>query len=195
MAQAVTRQAGLARRQSVLILCEGFQTEPNYLSSVVRELGLTAVSVPRDHDTDPLNLVRRAIRALKEDKALSRAYVVFDRDNHGNFAAAVACAEQHPLYQARLFIIRSYASFEIWLLMHFERYRAPSTAEQALNRLRQYVPGFEKGDAACMDDLLVRLETAIDNADLALADAVLVQEMNPSTEMQKLVRYLRSLTA
>lgn len=194
MARPPISPAQRARRAAVLVLCEGSKTEPNYLGSVIRELGLTAVTVPRDHDTDPLNLVHRAIRSLKVDAGLARAYVLIDRDDHANFNAAVGLAEQHPMYELRLFLIRSYPCFELWLLLHHERCRAPMSRDEALSRLKVHVPAYEKSDLACMDELISRMDTALDNADFALVDAASTGELNPSTEMQKLIRYLREIS-
>lgn len=184
-----------ARRLSVLILCEGSKTEPNYLSAVIRDLGLTAVSVPRNHNTDPLGLGREAIGALNKDKSLYRAFVVFDRDDHQHFAQAVHLAQQNANFGGRLLIARSYPSFELWLLQHFERCRAPLSCDEALARLRAAYPAYQKGNAICMDEFVNRIPTAIQNAAHGLADAVATGEMNSSTEMHLLIAELQSLAA
>jgi hypothetical protein len=181
------------QRNRVLILCEGSKTEPNYFGAVARLLGLTAVSVPQDHDTDPLNLYRRAALALKKDPTYSRVYIVFDRDAHVNFAAAVQAIMQHPEFGSRLFMARSYPSFELWLLLHFSECRTPMTSEQVLSRLKKKYKGYEKGSAVCMDEMLAHVDVALLHADRAMNDAVRTGAMNPSTEVHQLVRYLWSI--
>lgn len=182
-----------ARRKPVLIRCEGSKTEPNYLGALVRDLGLTAVSVPRDHITDPLVLVRDAINSLRRDLQLFRAYVIFDRDQHAHFADAVGLAQGHPFFPDRLRVVRSYPSFEVWLLHHFEACRAPLHRDEAYARLKSVYPAYEKGSVNCMDEFMSRLPQALANADQAFADAEATGSTNPSTEMHILVRELQDL--
>lgn len=186
--------AGTPARQEVLVLCEGSKTEPNYLGAVVRLYSLTAVRVPRDHQTDPLQLVQRGIKELKANSRL-HVWLVFDRDTHNNFHAAVGLAMAHPLYRQRLWIARSYPSFEVWLIHHFHAQRAPLTATQAITTLRQSAPDYDKGNAACMDQFMDRLGTALANAKAAMADALATGSPNSSTEMHLLLSYLQDLSS
>lgn len=190
---AKQRRPTRLQRRSVLVLCEGSKTEPNYLAAIVRSLGLTSVSVPEDHDTDPLNLYRKAALALKKDPTCSRVYVVFDRGAHINFAPAVMAITQHHEYGTRLFMARSYPSFELWLLLHYVECRTPMNPEQVLARLKKECKGYEKSSAVCMDEIIVKVGTALINADRGLKDAAQTGEMNPSTEVQQLIRYLQSI--
>lgn len=175
------------RRSSVLILCEGSETEPNYLSALAREFSLTAISVPKNHDTDPLGLVKSAIKALKADSDLSLACAVFDRDSHPSFDAAVQAALQSPYFGTKLKIVKSYPCFELWLLYHFEYCRAPLTSADALARLKTIYPEYEKSSAQCMDKIIEQLPTALKHAKRALADAYNTNELNCSTDMHLLV--------
>lgn len=180
------------RRREVLILCEGHETEPNYLGAVVRLYSLTAVTIPRNHITDPMQLVQLALSELKRNSGL-HAWVVFDRDTHVNFAAAVGLARGHPLFNNRLWIVRSYPCFEVWLLHHFQPQRAPLTPDQAIQRLKQHANDYDKGDAACMDQFMERRATALKNSEAAEADAAKTGSSNSSTEMHKLLHYLKAL--
>jgi hypothetical protein len=194
MAHDRMQQRQRARRTPILILCEGSKTEPNYLGALVRDLGLTAVSVPRNHNTDPVGLVRSALVAAKRDRDL-RAFVLFDRDDHASYFEAVGLAEQHPLFGKRLYLARSVPSFELWLFYHFEFCRAPLTRQQALARLQAVYPPYEKGNVACMDEFISRLPTALSNSARAMDDAVVTSEPNCSTEMHCLVHYLQEKSA
>lgn len=183
-----------SQQPSILIRCEGSQTEPNYLGALLRSLNLTAVKIPRDHNTAPISLVEGCIAELKRDKNLLRAYVIFDQDAHPSFTAAVNLATQSPMFPDRLRIIRSYPCFETWLLYHFTPCRSPMNAAQAFEKLKIEFPRYEKGDIRCMDECVDRLDAAIANAEVALKDAEATNAPNPSTEMHFLVADLVELS-
>lgn len=187
MARDLVRRAKRKQRASVLVLCEGSCTEPNYIGALVREFGLTAVSVPRNHQTDPLGLVRAAKDQLKANRDLSIVFVVIDCDNHPSFEQAVRLAEQSPEYGSKLILIRSFPCFEIWLIYHFEYTRAPLTSEQALARSKELYPNYDKNSVQAIEALIDDLGRAIANSKNAQSDALVTGESNCSSEMHLLV--------
>ena len=62
-----------------------------------------------------------------------------------------------------------------------------------MDELRGWLPGYEKGASRIFHALQYRLESAMDNATRAIADAKATGEFNPSTEVHDLVDYLRGL--
>jgi hypothetical protein len=68
---------------AVLIVCEGRETEPNYIEGLCEHLGANsaAITVIRGESvTDPVGLVRRAQRRFKADGGYDLVYVVCDGD-------------------------------------------------------------------------------------------------------------------
>jgi hypothetical protein len=77
---------------------------------------------------------------------------VFDRDDHRNYANAIAKAEaqdnkllnddDNPI---RFEAIVSVPSFEWWLLLHYEDIQAWYHRDEILRRLRKFIPTYAKG--------------------------------------------------
>ena len=165
---------------------------PNLIISAQLSENLVS-QLSRFHETMtliPLDWFDRQLKLLNVIQEFSTAFVVFDRDAHLSFNEAVSLAEQSPMFGTRLRIIRSYPSFEVWLLYHFEPCRAPLTCAQALSRLKSVFPEFEKGNAQVAEQILQNIPKAIRNSKAAMADAVATGEFNPSTEMHILVQEL-----
>ena len=207
-AQAPARH-GLARHgprrepyDRVLIVCEGKRTEPLYFEDLSAHFRLsTANVIITGEGADPRTVVRVA-KKLRRDEArrgekYDRVYCVFDRDEHMTFRQA--CDEARA---SGICIARSWPCFEFWLRLHFGFSRQPysrsggkSAAQRCMDELRGWLPGYEKGASGIFHALEARLESAMDNAARALADAKATGESDPSTEVHDLVDYLRALKA
>ena len=161
----------------------------------------TANVVTTGKGADPRTVVRVA-KKLRGDEArqgekYDRVYCVFDRDEHMTFRQA--CDEARA---SDICIISSWPCFEFWLRLHFGFSRQPysrsggrSAAQRCVDDLRDWLPEYEKGASGVFRALEDRLESAIDNATRALADAKATGEFNPSTEVHDLIDYLRDLEA
>ena len=186
----------------VLIVCEGKRTEPLYFEDLSAHFRLnTANVIITGEGADPRTVVRVA-KKLRRDEArrgekYDRVYCVFDRDEHMTFGQA--CDEARA---SGIFAVRSWPCFEFWLRLHFGFSRQPysrfggrSAAQRCVDELRGWLPGYEKGAAGIFHALQYRLESAMDNATRAIADAKATGEFNPSTEVHDLVDYLQRLTS
>lgn len=108
----------------VAIICEGTKTEPNYINDFILDFrnsrNRTKIRVMQHAVTDPLNLVKQSITAIKSGYDI--VYCVFDRDTHTNFDDAINLAKESK-YKINLII--SYPCFEFWLLLHFKDTHKP----------------------------------------------------------------------
>lgn len=172
--QAKHRQAArdLKRREAVrrpydrlLIVCEGEKTEPNYLLEIQHAYRLATAHVKVLHSqfgTTPQQVLDYALTVFKEgDRArgicareFDRIVVVFDRDQHQTYHAALAKAEAQRGKLRNdngaampVDVVASVPCFELWLLLHFEDVHAPLHRHEALERLKVHLPGYEKGGA------------------------------------------------
>ena len=146
-------------RRSILIVCEGAETEPQYLRSLIRTLGLSStVDVEIRGDTgytDPTGLVNAALKLQQDRGVKARAsnvlspfeevWVVFDVEHPGNGRGpAIAPAVQTAL--AREFRpVLSYPSFEVWYILH-SRVNPPGVASshECERDLRTCAGGYSK---------------------------------------------------
>lgn len=184
----------------VLIVCEGQVTEPSYLKDlkVRHDLGDANVTVA-GLGSDPLAVVRHAKRIRERERhegsEFDQVFCVFDRDEHPSFKRASDEAEA-----CGLGLSRSWPCFEYWLLLHFRYTRKPyartggrSPAENCINDLCRYLPGYTKTTKGVYHALESRLEAAKARAIQTMDESRETDEPNPSTEVHKLVGYLQSL--
>ena len=210
--ELVRRQATLSVRKRVLIVCEGEKTEPHYFNTLVDSLNLTTaeVEVCGNCGSAPLSVVNFGKQILDEDSDFDQIFFVFDRDAHTDYDSALNSIE--GLQQNRknkrneYLAITSYPCFEVWFLMHFERFARPISAGgrrspcENLIRILRTKPGFNgyrKGQQSHFQLLQSRLQTAKIYADQVLTQSILAGDPehhgNPTTYVHKLVGALEDL--
>lgn len=127
---ALGRQRPTRRpRESILIVCEGTKTEPNYLESLCRKIGLGTVDVEIvGEGAEIIGVVDATIRRMKERAAeaedsnqrapFDEAWCVVDterRNDNPSWERGV-----HRANAKGFNLAWSNPCFEYWLLLHFE---------------------------------------------------------------------------
>lgn len=193
------RKATRQGLSSILIVCEGRETEPNYIRGLCGHLGVNMAAVrviPGDNDTTPAGLVRKAQGVFTEDGGYDYAYVICDGDT-GGLAEARAVAQKTIRNAAKqattVQIVASHPSIEFWLLLHFEYSSAPCSAAEALARLRGHLTGYQKADPKIFDAVAAGLEAACQNAAHLKAENAATGAETPDTDMAQLVERLREM--
>ena len=102
----------LTERPTILIVCEGENTEPSYFRQF-RLTNATVKAVGVGYNT--ISLVERAIE-LSERDTYDQVWCVFDKDDFPaeNFNEAIQLATRN-----RFKVAYSNQSFEYWLILHF----------------------------------------------------------------------------
>ena len=187
---------------TVLIVCEGAKTEPNYFNGMknVYRLSSANVAVTNAPGTDPLSVVQHTETLMAADD-YDRVFSVFDRDGHANFLTAVARVANHARGRAGTWqAITSTPCFELWLSLHFAYSTAPvvatganSAGDNAVRALRAHMPTYAKGDKDIFAKVADRVDNAIANATKLTRHNAANGSTNPSTDMHTLVNYLRRL--
>lgn len=199
------KKAKRAPYAKVLIVCEGEKTEPNYFSGLKDHLELNSanVIVTGDCGSSPMSIIKHAIRQYREERdagdPFDKVFCVFDRDTHETYQQAldtIKGARPKDTFRA----ITSVPSFEYWLLLHFEYTTAPFTAmgrksagDRVIEKLRKYMPEYQKGDKSVFDQLIEQLPQAKVFAERSLNAARINETDNPSTLVYELVEYLQSI--
>lgn len=132
------RVEGRSERRTFVILCEGKETEPQYLRALkqlpkVREAVSVEIlgSVGR-----PLQLVEAAIEAKRQVNEIDEVWCVFDVEapkEHPNLNEALALARDNGIKTAV-----SNPCFEIWLVLHFDQCSAWLTTDNAVKLRRKH---------------------------------------------------------
>lgn len=138
-------------RKRILVLCEGRNTEPQYLLGLKRwcRNPLVEVVVDPEHGV-PLTLVRRAKQARLEaaqraahehddNAAYDEVWCVFDTDEHPNLQHACAIARDDGIEVAL-----SNPCFELGLLLHFRDSPGMQGRKDVARLLRKHVSAYDK---------------------------------------------------
>lgn len=187
---------------TVLIVCEGEKTEPNYLNRLreVHRLSSANIRVVPAPGSDPMSVVTHAETELERGD-YDCAFCVFDRDSHANFNAAIEKINASMAGKAgKLSAIVSWPCFEVWVLLHFIYTTQPfsssggrSPCENVIRTICKHFPEYTKGYRNVYDDLKDNLPRAIKHGQQLEKHNMSARSKNPSTDMHKLVRYLLSL--
>ncbi|MBI2306304.1 MAG: RloB domain-containing protein [Rhodocyclales bacterium] len=204
------RRASYAR---ILIVTEGSKTEPLYLEEIRAAHQLHSANVevqPSQLGTAPIQVVRYARQLFEEGelhkgirpKSFDRIYAVFDRDDHDSYSNALGLAQsldgklrnddkQPVSFKA----IASIPSFELWLLLHYEDIQASIHRDEVMTRLKQHIPGYEKGAGGAFATTRDRLEIATRRAQALAAKFNAYTDPEPFTALHELVTLLTTLRA
>ena len=194
------RKASLEGLPSVLIVCEGRETEPNYIDGLREHLRINAAAVHierGDSVTDPVGLVRKAQRLFKGDRDFDLVYVVFDGDSR-NLAAARAVAAQRLRNSAgtvtQVQVIASCPSIEFWLLLHFEYSTRPfRAATEVHDALLAHLPDYRKSDREIFRKTVSGLDRACLRVEQLKAELNANGSISPDTDMHLLVEQFRGM--
>lgn len=85
------------------------------------------------------------------------------------------------------------ASFELWLLLHYEDIQAPLHREEVIQRLKQYFPGYEKGAAGTFATTRQHLDIATLRAGRLATRATAYDDPESFTAIAELVLLLTNL--
>lgn len=192
----------------LLIVCEGEKTEPQYLCEIQQAYRLATTHVQVLHGqfgTEPQQVLKYALAVFKEGahersvhaRAFDRIVVVFDRDEHNSYHAALAQAavQTGKLRNDNgagvpLDVVPSVPCFELWLLLHFEEVQAPLHRNKALDRLKVHLPGYAKGGSGYWAATQARLVVATQRAERLAETTTAHDGTQPYTAMHQLVSRL-----
>tara|TARA_B100001063_G_scaffold245798_1_gene282556 strand:+ start:4950 stop:5648 length:699 start_codon:yes stop_codon:yes gene_type:complete len=196
----------------VLIICEGTQTEPNYLIELKDFLYLdkAAIHIVPSEGSAPNSVVKHAKDAIKgacnKGNPYSKVYCVIDKDQHPTYASALQAIKDFNESTRKkcdtiICPITSVPCFEYWILMHYSRSTQSfgtsghSPCGQLIRTaLRTHIEGYEKADRSLAKKLIAeKLEDARQNSAATYKAAQSAGTDDPSTKMHLLVDELEHL--
>ncbi len=181
-------------RSITLVVCEG-ETEQEYFDVARIHYGLTNAEVIIADNTvgsAPISVVECAVRRSKEPGGYDKIFCVFDRNGHVSFGEARAKIKGMTDRKKKPLPIEEAISipcFEVWVLLHFERTDAPfERCASVIDRVRAYLPGYEKADRGIARQVIAKVETAIANAEWLEARGG-ENAYNPYTSVHHVLRH------
>ena len=202
------RQPFIHPRESVLIVCEGEKTEPQYFDAMRNELRLkkfVEVHVDRNPGgSDPISVINYAIFLEAERARITSTspilttydviWCVLDVEApkpHSSLADALDKAKVHKLR-----VTLSNPSFEYWFLLHFEKVTTPFNKDKDLHdALKQVHPSYKKSRIG-FNILYPLTEIAIKYSEEVLHETGCGEDLrdhNPSTHVHRVVKYLQQI--
>ncbi|MBF0457684.1 MAG: RloB domain-containing protein [Nitrospirae bacterium] len=188
----------------IMIISEGKKTEPYYFAELIKHLGLNKASVfipVKYGGNDPKKLAGMAKEEFENDpQGYNRVFVVFDRDTHTTFAAAIEMISKlNKKHKDKFKAIISVPCFELWLVLHFKFTAKPyqslpgakSVCDCVTDDLKKHIQNYEKGSTDTFKQTKHLLDDAIGNAEKLEKDRKSAGTDNPSTNVHHLIKYLR----
>lgn len=193
---------GRELKTTVLIVCEGKETERNYLYQLKLEESATkhfTVTVKSAKGKSRVQAVRAAVAIQKNSSGqYDEVWCVMDVEGPQHLAdlrKAIALAQRNEIV-----LYLSNPAFEVWLLAHFDRiarsFNGCDAVVSVLDKLwrKKFQQGYDKSDRLIYQRLSVSTQDAVGNAQWVRethhrgkADTV---DCNSSTEFYKLVKRL-----
>ena len=139
----------MPERQTLLIVCEGTRTEPNYF----RGFRLTSASIEAvGFGMNTVSLVNRCIAEVEKQRSkrnvFDQVWCVFDRDSFpaADFNQAIVLAQANNIQVAW-----SNEAFELWYVLHFQLLEAACTRKQYIEQLNQALGAkYQKNDVGIL---------------------------------------------
>lgn len=190
------RVQGTKQPQRVLVIvCEGKKTEPDYFGGLAAKYKLSTLDIQIVKDQGaPISIVAEAVEQKKKlSDRRDEVWCVFDTEvkaRNASFDKAVDMARSHGLALAV-----SNPAFEYWYVLHYESTDRPFyDATEALEKLKEYLPHYEKG-TPLFKEFEPRIPTAIRNAEQLrqAASEPWDEYPNPSTTVDRLVLLIEDL--
>ena len=187
----------------ILIVCEDSKSSAYYLEELIRDLGLTAVTVEGKRcgsaPSSVLKFAQEQHASVKDRDPYDRVFCVFDRDKHECFVATVQAIADIKSKNT-FFAITTTPCFEFWLLLHFvydtRPYQASgnkSSCDNANTKLKLHWADYGKNKRGIYAHSKQHMQTAINNAKLLVNHNLTSSSDNPQTNMHELIEYLQSI--
>lgn len=205
MARTIQAERGSKKRNTKKIILIGTEgenkTEKLYFSALLSEFNnVYSIKFAEGNETDPESIVENTKKASEKyctDEG-DIALAIFDTDVEQSKQSQVDSAITQA-YKSNIQVIMSAPCFEIWFLLHF-RYSTHQyySSDEAVDELKKkYIDTYNK-NLQVYDMLRGNQEIAIENAkklekyhnDLGLREKDV--KRNPSTEVYKLIEYIRA---
>ena len=197
LARKKATRAGLP---AILIVCEGKQTEPNYIHGFCEMHGINranVVLISGDGETSARQLVRKARQRFQTDRDFDAVFVVCDCDGDDLIEARRQAAKPIKNVSGQTLTIQLIASspcFEFWLLLHFEYLARPfPTAGSVIDILERHLTDYDKADRQIFLKVRAGLERALGNARRLKTELAEIGAQTPDTDMADLIETLMTL--
>lgn len=150
--------------------------------------------------TEPLQVIEFAVGEFNKTKAYEWVFPVFDRDDHrtyNNALSKTAALDKSRKNDERKLVrfvgVPSVPCFEFWLLLHFADIQEFFHRDEIFRRLREHIPGYNKGAKKVYEATEPTLAAATQRATRLRERFNPFAGTDPYTNVDVLVEMLRSI--
>ena len=180
--------------KTILVVCEGEKTEPNYFRSLKETWKIPVEVEILEGRGNTLSVVQEAVKRRQEpgSSAYDEVWAVFDRDD---FPAERISAAFDLAKKNNVKIAFSNEAFELWYILHYEDRSTGLNRQEYQKRLTGHMrQKYEKNSPVMFERLRVLLPEAVRRAvrladDRPMDDHALI-DANPFTGVHLLIRAL-----
>ena len=140
------RRQERTRRKLFVLAVEGRKTEKEYFALFMQKGSVVKVEcLPSGNNSSPKKVLRRMEVRLRSEalESSDEAWLVVDRDKWPDEQVLLLHAWTNKA--ANYSLALSNPKFEYWLLLHFEDGQGVVTARDCDERLKKYLPDYDKG--------------------------------------------------
>jgi hypothetical protein len=192
------KQGRKTPRSITIIVCEG-ETEQEYFEAARIKIGLSTTEIVLAENTKgpaPISVVMCAEEKAAEPGGYDKIFCVFDRDGHESFDRSRERIKQLSTRKKTPLPIQEAISipcFEVWVLLHLEKTDAPFTrCDNVIERIRVHMAGYEKASQTVANQLMNRVDAAVENANWLEARAA-NNNFNPYTSVHHILRHMKEV--
>lgn len=187
------------QKNKIIIAVEGKnKTEKLYFENFDDGKKPYSITIAKGNDTDPLKLVKSLNKEIiKRELDLKNGditFCIFDTDEDPKKNKLIYEAKQYAEKKG-IIMIASTPCVELWFLLHYEYTSANLSNNEVIKRLKHYSPKYEK-NKNIYPEINNNVKTAISRAkklekyQMQNGKKLGTVDVNPSTEMYKIVEYL-----
>jgi hypothetical protein len=194
------KRATRAGLPAILVVCEGKETEPNYLLGLCDAHGINRANITvisGDEETDAVRLVQKARRRFETDRDFDAVFVVCDCAGEDLSRARRQASKAMKNVGGQVLTVEMIVSrpcFEFWLLLHFEYALRPfPSAAAVIDLLRRHLTDYDKADRQIYAKVQAGLDQALGNAARIKHELAAVNAISPDTDMASLIERLMPL--
>lgn len=185
---------GLNKRKDIYIFCEGTETEVQYFNCIKQLMKVHTVKVRvKGVGQSSKSLLDYAYNSTRGIKDMDSVWIVFDKDD-------IDIKEIEHTYklakQRNVNIAFSNCSFEVWFLLHFEKFNSKSRYDRKIiyRKLEKHLEleKYEnhKSDFKLINKIADLYAIAVNNCNEMLKEAPKITEF-PYTDVARLVSSLK----
>lgn len=162
------RKIGFKNYRKIFIIFSEGKTEKNYFNKLVTNENVTLKTFHKDSSSSPDSLFKYAYNFLEKNRDIKKRspeiWLVIDYEDNNKRSSKEINTLYNKCTNQGYNLAISNPIFEYWLLLHFEDGNNINSSKQCLERLKKYLPHYNKPEILTTYKLIKYIRAAIRRA-------------------------------